>query len=170
MGINDKVIEEDMNKLGYFLGHKGEIQNIQGMFFQTLQFEPYSQNQKEKTEEIKSKYKILFHWTPSYNLEEITKTVLIPSMKNKKFNYPPRIYLMKGDTDWNQMLQLGQQLCIKNSTERNKGEYCLLIINVKSLDNNIKLYYDPNSPMGIYTEQTIPSNCIQLYKTINFFI
>ena len=28
IGNNDKLIEDDMNKMGYFLGVRGDIQNI----------------------------------------------------------------------------------------------------------------------------------------------
>lgn len=40
IGVNDKIIEDDMKKMGYFIGCKGNIQTIDNMKFQVLQFEP----------------------------------------------------------------------------------------------------------------------------------
>lgn len=67
LGNNEKLIEDDMNKMGYFLGIRGQVQNIQGMLFQTLQFEPYSQMQNDETTNIKQVYNHLYNWTAKYN-------------------------------------------------------------------------------------------------------
>lgn len=53
IGINDKIIEQDMQKMGYFLGHRKQPQNVGGMLFQVLQFEPTSQMQNDETKNIK---------------------------------------------------------------------------------------------------------------------
>ncbi len=39
IGNNDKLIEQDMQKMGYFLGYRQPPQTINGMTFQVLQFE-----------------------------------------------------------------------------------------------------------------------------------
>lgn len=54
IGENDKKIETDMQKLGYYLGSRGQIQTIQDMQFQVLQFEPSSAKLTDVTEEIYS--------------------------------------------------------------------------------------------------------------------
>lgn len=41
LGNNEKLIEDDMKKMGYFLGIRGQVQNIQVMLFRKLQFEAY---------------------------------------------------------------------------------------------------------------------------------
>ena len=168
IGHNDELIESDMKKLGYFLGARGNVQNIQGMRFQVLQFEPYSQMQNNETTNIKKRYNYLFHWTPEYNLNGIMQNGLIPSKKNNLFNYPPRIYLMKEDGDQHEILNLGQQLCLVNSNQDNNGIYVLLRINLNTIDNNIQFYYDPNSVIGIYTEQSIPPSNIAVIGKFNF--
>lgn len=168
IGKNDKLIEDDMNKMGYFLGARGEVVEIQNMRFQTLQFEPSSQLQEDITDLVKSKFDILYHWTPSYCVEGIQYNGLIPSHKNEVFNYPPRTYLMEGNSSDEQMWNLGQQLCIKNNNPNNNGTYNLIIVDIENLDNSIRFFYDPNSEIGIYTEQPIPSNRIQVGKTVQF--
>ncbi|MBR6517526.1 MAG: hypothetical protein IKT40_11900 [Bacilli bacterium] len=155
IGVNDKLIENDMHKLGYFLGYRGRIQEVCGMRFQVLQFEPYSHIQDDNTEEIKSKYKYLFHWTPSYNIRSILETGLTPNHQNDKFSYPNRIYLMKGDVTDENMYKFGHLLCVHNKNEKNNGEYGLLKIDISTLDDNIRFRYDSNSEIGIYTEQGI---------------
>ena len=161
IGKNIELIKSDMEKRGYFLGHKGKTYIIQGMKFVQLQFEPYCQMQKDETNEIKTKYNKLYHWTPEYRINEILKHGLIPSHKNEVFNYPPRTYLMKGDCDDKEMIGLGQKLCLFNSDPNNNGIYIFLAINNKYLYDNIRFYFDPNSSIGIYTEQIIPSDKIQ---------
>lgn len=168
VGKNDEIIEKDMKKMGYFLGCKGSVQEIQGMKFQTLQFEPYSQLQNNETYNIKNKYNCLYHWTPEYNLTKILKYGLKPNNKNKIFTYPPRIYLMKGDSSLTQMVELGEKLCEVNNNENNNGIYALLKIDIINIDDSIKFYFDSNSIIGIFTEQSIPPKNISLIRKYNF--
>lgn len=168
IGVNDKLIEDDMQKMGYFLGCKGKIQKIQGMYFQALQFEPYSQIQNDETANIKNHYKCLYHWTPEYYLNDILQNGLIPNHQNKMFNYPHRIYLMKGDSNLHEMEDLGQRLCFVNTDQRNKGKYILLKIDLSNIDDSVHFYYDSNSEIGVYTEQGIPSNAINVIQSFMF--
>ena len=161
IGNNVELIKADMEKMGYFLGHTGKVFNIEGMKFVELQFEPYCQMQDDETENIKAQYDKLYHWTPEYHLQDIMSYGLAPSHKNRVFNYPPRTYLMKGDCDDNEMIGLGQKLCLYNKNPNNNGSYILLAINIKDIDDNIRFYFDPNSAIGIYTEQLIPNDKIQ---------
>ena len=170
IGENDKIIEDDMKKMGYFLGHKGDVQEIQGMSFQVLQFEPYSQIQNDETFNVKNRYKHLYHWTPEYYLNDILQKGLIPNHQNKMFNYPHRIYLMKGDSNLYEMKNLGQQLCFVNTDQRNNGKYILLKINLCDIDDSVHFYYDSNSEIGVYTEQEIPSNAINVIDNFIFKI
>ena len=86
------------------------------------------------------------------------------------FDYPHRIYLMKGDSNVNVMKQLGQQLCIVNKDSRNNGVYALLRVGLKDIDEDIHFYYDSNAEIGIYTEQAIPKNHIELVGMYTFKI
>lgn len=168
IGHNDKLIEGDMKKMGYFLGIRGQVQNIQGMLFQTLQFEPYSQMQNDETKNIKQIYEYLYHWTPKYHLNDILQNGLIPNHQNKMFNYPQRIYLMKGDCELFQMEDLGQRLCFVNMDQRNNGKYVLLRIDLTNIGDDIHFYYDSNASIGIYTEQAIPPTNIKVVNEFTF--
>ena len=45
IGVNAKLIAEDMQKMGYVLSMTHEPQEFNGMLFQVLQFEPYQQKE-----------------------------------------------------------------------------------------------------------------------------
>jgi len=160
IGENVDLIKTDMEKMGYFLGLVGKTYVIEGMKFVKLQFEPTSQMQNDETDNIKSMYGTLYHWTPEYNMESVLSKGLVPSHKNSYFNYPPRTYLMREDCGDREMLSLGQKLCLLNRNPKNNGSYVLLAVDIKNVGDNVRLYYDSNSAIGIYTEQTIPSDKI----------
>ena len=164
VGGNDKLVEQDMNKMGYFLAKKSEIMRRDGMEFQALQFEPTSQKSEDVTDIIKDQYKALYHWTPLYSVEDIMRGGLIPTHKNVFFNYPPRTYLIQGDATDEQRIFLGRVLCSYNKDERNDGRYALLFVNIENLEENIRFFYDPNSEIGIYTEQPISPDRVSLVE------
>lgn len=167
LGDNDKLIENDMGKLGYFLSSRSDYQTIDNMVFQILQFEPNSELQKDVTEELKNIYQFLLHWTPEYNLDNIMKNGLIPSHKNYYFQYPDRIYLLL-PTNMEKIIKLGKVLCTYNGNKNNNGLYTLLKINLNNLDNSVRFYMDPNSDIGVYTEQSININNINILNKIKY--
>lgn len=168
IGENVDLIKTDMEKMGYFLGLVGKTYDIEGMKFVKLQFEPTSQMQNDETDNIKSMYGTLYHWTPEYNMESVLSKGLVPSHKNSYFNYPPRTYLMREDCGDREMLSLGQKLCLLNRNPKNNGSYVLLAVDIKNVGDNVRLYYDSNSAIGIYTEQTIPSDKIHQVEKKQF--
>ena len=168
VGKNIELIEHDMLKLGYFLSHKEKPMEIQNMVFQKLQFEPMSQIQKDVTEEISENNDFLYHWTPSYNAAMIKEKGLIPSSKNYKFTYPPRTYLIVYDGNDSTLYGLGQNLCTFNENPNNNGLYSLLKVDLKKIGNDVRLYYDPNSIVGVYTEQRIPKDAIDFVTNFQF--
>ena len=168
IGINDKLIEADMEKMGYFLGVRKPPVTIRGMTFQVLQFEPYSQSQTDETDNIRRQYSVFYHWTPEYYAADILKQGLFPRHENKMFNFPNRIYLIKGNCTMPEMLSLGSSLSLVNADPRNTGKYVLLQVQVDKLDKGTKLYYDPNSPISLYTESPIPPEHIRIVGTFEF--
>lgn len=168
IGNNNELIRKDMEKLGYFVGAESQRANFHGMNFKVIQFEPYSQYQDDETEGIKKYNKFLYHWTPFYNLEDIKEYGLIPSHKNSLFNYPPRVYLIKSGIPDDYLEYFGEKLYFSNKDSRNNGKYVLLKIDIQNLDDNIRFYLDPNSEIGIYTEQTIPFNNIYIERYFEF--
>lgn len=168
LGVNDELIKNDMEKLGYFLSKKGGMRKIDDMDYQILQFEPTSQIQNDETETILKECPFLYHWTPTYLVDSIMSNGLILSHRNYKFKYPARTYLMRSNCSKNAIINLGNQLCFSNKDERNDGNYTLIMVSLNNLDDNIRFYYDPNSAIGIYTEQPIPPSNLKQLGTTNF--
>ena len=169
VGNNDSLIINDMMTLGYFLACQGPVQIVNGMSFKELKFEPLSQNQTDDTESIKEVNKKLYYWTPSYNVDSILKNGLIPSHKNTQFNFPPRIYLITSKTTSQNLYQIGFMLALNNSNENNKGDYCLFSVDITNLDDSVRLYYDPNSSIGVYTNEPILPEHLTKLVDHNFF-
>lgn len=167
IGVNTNLIEQDMEKLGYFLSC-ARPQSYADMEFMIMQFEPTSQLQEDVTDEIKAACEVLFHATPTYNVESIMENGLIPSHRNYKFKYPPRTYLMDGREDEKIIKSFASVLCSANKDPRNDGEYTILSVNIQNLDETIRFFYDPNSAIGIYTEQTIPRENLKIETNLSF--
>jgi len=123
-------------------------------------------HQKNIKNEI-STYDELYHWTPDYNLESILKHGLVPKSINEKHSYTPRVYLIKGDVTEYRKILLGWQLYGHNSNPKNDGNYTLLSIDIRQLEN-MALYYDPKYEFGIYVKKRIKANSIKAVGHIVF--
>lgn len=153
---NSKMVIDDMAMAGYFVGYRKEYQK-DGMLWQVLQFEPLYP--KDNTDEVK-KGTIAYHWTPSYNLGDITKNGLVPKSENSHFSYPPRVYIMTRKCDYNRLMALGQTLCLMNKDPRNNGKYALISLRTWKIPKETKFYYDPNMTDAMYTYDVIPPSAI----------
>ena len=162
--INAKLISDDMEKMGYFLGVSKPYAIVDGIEFVCLQFEPMCYQQKNETETIKNTYDFLYHWTPTKNVESILQHGLIPSHKNNIFNYPNRTYLIKGNANDEDIKFLGWSISCNN----NEKKYTLLKIDIEKLDDSVNFYLDSNSQIGIYTEDIIPAEYIKIEGNITF--
>ena len=164
IAVNADLITKDMEKLGYFLSLRKPYATVDNIEFVSLQFEPSCKFQNDETENIKETYEFLYHWTPTSNVDSILKNGLIPCHKNKLFNYPNRTYLIKGDSNENEIKFLGWSISCNN----NEKKYTLLKINIKGISEDINFYLDPNSQIGIYTEDIIPAEYIKIEGNITF--
>jgi len=166
-GMNDELIQDDMEKVGYFLGSKTR-RTIDNMNFWILHFEPTSRMQADVTDWVKEVYVLLFHWTPYYKIDSIMASGLKPSSENSNFSYPNRVYLIKGNANDKEIYSIGQTLCIHNDDDRNDGRYTLVSVDTRKLDDSVRIYYDPNMDMGLYTETKIPKDAIKKVADITF--
>lgn len=172
--INVEMLEKAMNYLGWFLSYpkinyilqmkemykNGKIDNV----YLTLQFEPKHQN--NITDIIKKQEKTLIHITPSYYIGKIKKIGFSPRTKNKKFDYPNRVYFLRGSVDDNEILKFAEILNYNNENPTNYGKYAVITIDVNKLSDTIELFYDPNFDVGVYTCDNIPPNVISNIREI----
>ena len=96
----------------------------------------------------------LYHITNIENVNKILKTGLIPKSKSKKAYHTDRIYL-----GYNILQTKGL------SSQFDKGEYALLLVDTNNLDINI--YDDPDfTKMGCYTYDNIPPENIKYLMSV----
>lgn len=173
-GIDVSMIEKAMNYLGWFLSSpkmchilelqkkykNGEINDI----FLPLQFEPKHQN--NITNELKKKERTLKHITPYYNIGKIKKIGFSPRTKNNMFDFPDRVYFVRGSVSDNDIANFAEKLNYRNENPINYGKYCVIEIDINKIPEHVKFFTDPNFDSGIYTCDNIPPNVIIDIKEI----
>lgn len=168
IGDNVADIKQDMEKLGYHLGCETQKEDNNGRNWQYMQFEPVYSG--DCTDYIRENCKLLFHWTPSSNMETIEKEGIVPKHNSKIFSYPEKVYLFTDKNNSQELklsgflfAKLNKQECIKEEIE-----YSLLSIDVDKLPKDMHFFYDPNMEKAVYTEQVIPPEAITKNFKINF--
>ena len=163
MVVLNKLIRA-MQLCGYFLSapKMNVLRNRDGQKT-TLQFEPkYDHDVKD---DILKGEKELLHITLSKNVEKIKSIGLTPSSKNKFFNYPERIYLLKGSIPYEDIIDLAELLAsvynYNNKGEKRDYDYSVLHLDVNKLPDTIRLFPDSNyESYGLYTIDNIPPSVI----------
>ena len=154
--MNASIIENEMDNFGYFKSYETDV-DMNGIIWIQMQFEPRFQNNENN---LIRNMRILYHITPKYNLENIKNSGLIPSCKNNLLRYPDRIYFANGTDQKQEILILAENLYFYDKDPRNTGEYCILTIDLRMVPNDVDFYLDPNSDIGVFTEQPIPYSSV----------
>lgn len=160
---NIKLMNKAMNMCGYYLAAP---KNITGDGWLNLQYE--SKFPKNITSDILSSETVLYHLTPLCNKDKILHIGFSPRCKNDLFNYPSRNYFIRGSADEKKVMDIGQQLYDNNAKVSNTGEYCLFVIDLSKISDNIKFYADSNYQYGVFTYDYIKKDCIIDFKEIAF--
>ena len=154
--------------MGYFLSVPKQRQEVDGMWFVAMQFEPLSSIQEDVTERVRSEFKTLYHWSPKYNKSNILNNGLVPKNENDGFCYPPRIYFCTDNGEENRLISFGEELCFSNGDARNGGDYCLFGVDTGLLGKHVRFYFDAMSPLGVYTENVVPKESIFVVGEFKF--
>lgn len=160
---NVQLIEKAFDLCGYFLGYPRK-EDLRKNEIVDLQFEP--KIQENISNELRKNEETLIHITPFYNIKKITKIGLSPKYKNTLFNFPNRIYFVKGSTNESKIMELARQLHEKNNSIANDGRYVILTLHLGSIPNNIEFFEDPNYTNGVYTNQFLNKESIIDIKEI----
>ena len=161
---NSQKIIKAMNACGWYVSTKS-FKWVHNMLWQCISFDPMFLN--NISNEVR-KYRYLYHWTPSYNLESILKSGLKPKSENTTFDYPERVHLLPGNLPLIELLNIGEQLCNHNKNRKNNGDYVLLQISTKDLPLDMEFFPDPRYVGGFYTESPIPLSLIKVTLKENF--
>lgn len=161
---NSQKIIKAMNACGWYVS-TNSFKWAHNMLWRCISFDPMFLN--NISNEVR-KYRYLYHWTPSYNLESILKSGLLPKSENSTFDYPERVHLLPGNLPLIELLNIGEQLCDYNKNKKNNGEYVLLQISTKDLPSDMEFFPDPRYVGGFYTESPIPPSLIKVTLKENF--
>lgn len=105
---------------------------------------------------------VLYHITPTQNVNKILKIGLVPKSRSKASYHPDRVYLSNYLED---IEDLGEMFYQKTG-EKN---WTILKINTDLIPGEyFKLYTDPNYEPGYYTLNNIPPQAIEKVKEINY--
>lgn len=141
--------------MGYFL-LKSQLMIYNGLKYNIMQFEPlFQENIRDKI----SKDGMLYHITPSKNIETIKEKGFIPSWQNKEFKYPNRVYFFIDGYNVTQLRDIARGL--KNTSYNENDEpYSLMILNLYKVNKNVSFHYEPNFLNAVYTYDAVNSSAI----------
>jgi len=104
---------------------------------------------------------ILYHISPTQNIEKILKIGLVPKSRSKAAYHPDSVYLSK---DLKNIEDLGEMFYQKTGIR----DWTILKIKTDMIPGDyFKLYKDPNFSQGYYTLNNIPPQAIEKTKDLN---
>ena len=162
---NLELMKEAMNLCGYYLGHPKE-DTLRPNVLVALQFE--AKVEADKSEQIRNEETTLYHLTPYNNRKKIEAIGFSPRCKNELFNYPRRVYFLRGSLGMGDIVNIGKQLNGANNSLGYDGNYVLFTIDLNAIPKDVKMSLDPNYPYGIYTTSSISPNVIINIQDIKF--
>ncbi len=126
-------------------------------YLSKIRFEP--KFDEEIVENIPS---VLYHITPTQNVDKILKIGLLPKSRSKASYHPDRVYLSK---DLEDIKNLGEMFYQKTGIK----DWSILKIDTNLVPGDyLRLYTDPNYTHGYYTLNNIPSQAIEKIKEISY--
>lgn len=104
---------------------------------------------------------ILYHITPTVNVDKILKIGLVPKSRSKASYHPDRVFLSKSLKG---IEELGRMFYQKTGIR----DWTILRINTELIPGDyLKLYTDPNYKLGYYTLNNINPQAIEKIRDIN---
>lgn len=161
VGDNLKFFKKVMNFCGYYLvSPMGDT--LEQNTYCWLQFEKIFQ--KDDSEQIKIEEEFLYYITVKSNIGKIKHIGFSPRDKHELYNYPERVYFLRGSTDKDIIKNLIHELSDNNHNKGNRGQYVIMTIEIP----NHPLYIDENCVGGIFTRDNISPDIIINIKDIKF--
>ena len=163
---NVSLMVKAMAYCGYFLGYPKNPATLSKNEIVELQFEPRFQN--DITKELHEKERVLYHLTPRYNLGKIRHIGFSPRSKNELFNFPDRVYFLRGSIGEENIVNLGEELNDNNNSLGNNGKYLLFMLDLLEIPKRVKFFADPNYYYGVYTMNNISPDAIINIRELNY--
>lgn len=165
IGINEEIIVNEMQGLGWSVATVGMPMVVEGLLLKSITFDPMTQpNVNDIVEQIGN----LLHWTPSVNTEAIMSQGLIPKSENSFFRYPPHIHLFSSQLSEDKRKNLAWKLFSLGNNADNSGNYTLINVNIGELQGHKDFFYDPRCEGGFYTDDAIEARALSVIGAISF--
>ena len=144
---NAKLLIKSMEQLGWFNSICSRF-HICNKEFVNMKFEPLYE--LDITKEIHNDMNVIYHVSPSVNFNEIKKNGFIPLCNNNIFDYPNRVYFIKGIVDEDTLINVAYEL-YKHIENQNLVKYNIYTLDVSKIPLYITFQNDPNIENGIFT-------------------
>lgn len=85
---------------------------------------------------------VLYHVTPTKNIDSILKKGLFPKERKGLFNiyYEPRVYFLRGDADIKEVENYTKETL---ALETGESDYTLITVDINKVPDYVEFYYDP---------------------------
>ena len=141
-----KMVDKAMNLCGYFKSQCTILDE-----YIRVHYEPKFQEKERYDGDF------FYHITHHINFPKIKRIGLVPSHKNRRFNYGDRVYLFSNEVQKEELIGFAEQLRYSQNKAFNDGLYFIL----KIKDNgSFNIHKDPNFENGFWTSDNIPPSCI----------
>ena len=156
-GVNGDILCEKMKYMGWSKSYELKPKEKNGIVVRAIGFDPMYQ---EVIDDVKERWKVLYHLSPKYNEETIMKNGLVPSTRNEFFKYPPRIYMVTPNIPMSELEKLASNLNKFEKNTENGGVFTIYRIKTSMIPDNVELFYDPRFDYGVYSTKPIPTSAI----------
>ena len=156
-GVNGDILCEKMKYMGWSKSYELKPKEKNGIVVRAIGFDPMCQ---EAIDDVKERWKVLYHLSPKYNEESIMKNGLVPSTRNKFFKYPPRTYLITPNIPMSELEKLASNLNKFEKDNENGGVFTIYRIKTNQIPDDVELFYDPRFDYSVYSTKPIPTSAI----------
>lgn len=160
---NAKLLIKSMKQLGWFnsICSRYYIDNKE---YVNMKFEPLYE--LDITKEIHNNIKVIYHVSPAVNFNQIKKKGFIPLSNNNIFDYPNRVYFIKGIVDEDTLINVAYEL-YKYIENQNLVKYNIYTLDVSKIPLYITFQNDPNMDKGIFTYYKVPYKAVSNVRCID---
>lgn len=165
VGTNVKEMKRAMNLCGYYLGRPKD-EDLKPNQYQWLQFEKIKQ--EDITKQLRKEEEFLYHITPKYNVHKIKNIGFSPRCRHEQFNYPDRVYFLRGSAPDDVIKSLIKDL-YKNNHSKGKvhGGYVIMTIDLDKVPDRVVFHDDANASYAVFTRDNISYDVITDIKDID---
>lgn len=156
-GVNGDILCEKMKYMGWSISYSLKPKEKNGIVVRAIGFDPMYQ---EAIDDVKERWKVLYHLSPIYNEESIMENGLVPSTRDKFFKYPPRIYMLTPNIPMGELEKLASNLNKFEKNNENGGVFTIYRIKTNQIPDDVELFYDPRFNYGVYSTKPIPTSAI----------